>query len=546
MSETSQTNVDYLLEKFTITEIIDIQNKLKTDIDRKKQELKQLVGERYGDLIEAVDTIKQMNQSVDNVLNSLQSLASSQSNHMLSLKQSSFDKTNGFDEQHSRGSGDLVKRYKCGIWTSLEKEDLLRSTYDYFYGQHLCQLFEQLVPANETPSLLKQYKTAINRFNEVIVKKCWHFDQKSSLMDTLDESTNADIFCCLLVLQDLNPNHLFDTVLEKRKSALEVIDNQMITNQTKQWVSNMKTFVEPLLAKLFESIDSVNTICVVLNEINDYLKRSQKTDEWEVYCEELMGVYLPIWDHFIISHDLETIETHLVNACHSLIEDIKGLFESNNDTNNEIILFSAQFFRQITQSCPHLKQCFETSSPVKQYSWSKMKDILLSYSYKSYKAMFDLKLKQLFSNTTSHSLTDLNTFICNSFVWDIIKTTEVSDEGKTVTSKIEVPLQMSSFLHNNFTQLSNEVNRLTGHTVPRVVVIDTLSTLSQYLSQLYGSACDGLSEHEYPKSIKQVIALQLYFDLLYFKQLLATTRDESIKSKQVVKIYTSTQRVSNK
>ncbi|CAG2117742.1 unnamed protein product, partial [Medioppia subpectinata] len=340
MSETSQTNVDYLLEKFTITEIIDIQNKLKTDIDRKKQELKQLVGERYGDLIEAVDTIKQMNQSVDNVLNSLQSLASSQSNHMLSLKQSSFDKTNGFDEQHSRRSVDLVKRYKCGvilklviemplnIWTSLEKEDLLRSTYDYFYGQHLCQLFEQLVPANETPNLLKQYKTAINRFNEVIVKKCWHFDQKSSLMDTLDESTNADIFCCLLVLQNLNPNNLFDTVLEKRKS----------------------------------------------------------------------------------------------------------------------------------------------------------------------------------------------------------------DEGKTVTSKIEVPLQMSSFLHNNFTQLSNEVNRLTGHTVPRVVVIDTLSTLSQHLNQLYGSACDGLSGHEYPKSIKQVIALQLYFDLLYFKQLLATTRDESIKSKQVVKI----------
>ena len=40
----SHTNVDYLLERLTIAEIIDIQSKLKTDVDRKKQELKQLVG----------------------------------------------------------------------------------------------------------------------------------------------------------------------------------------------------------------------------------------------------------------------------------------------------------------------------------------------------------------------------------------------------------------------------------------------------------------------------------------------------------------------
>jgi low affinity Fe/Cu permease len=41
---TTTTNVDYLLQNFTINEIIDIQKKLKNDIERKKEELKQLVG----------------------------------------------------------------------------------------------------------------------------------------------------------------------------------------------------------------------------------------------------------------------------------------------------------------------------------------------------------------------------------------------------------------------------------------------------------------------------------------------------------------------
>ena len=43
-STTNQTNVDYLVENFTISEIIEIQNKLKLEVERKKQELKQLVG----------------------------------------------------------------------------------------------------------------------------------------------------------------------------------------------------------------------------------------------------------------------------------------------------------------------------------------------------------------------------------------------------------------------------------------------------------------------------------------------------------------------
>ncbi len=38
------TNVEYLFENYSIAEIEEIQRKLKMDIERKKEDLKQLVG----------------------------------------------------------------------------------------------------------------------------------------------------------------------------------------------------------------------------------------------------------------------------------------------------------------------------------------------------------------------------------------------------------------------------------------------------------------------------------------------------------------------
>ncbi|XP_054159248.1 conserved oligomeric Golgi complex subunit 1-like [Oppia nitens] len=735
----SETNVDYLLEKFTIAEIVEIKDKLKTDIDRKKQELKQLVGERYGDLIEAVDTIKQMNQSVDNVLKSLQVLNNSQSKHRIlapNRHYSSGRRLDGIDADDDRKREFALKRYRCGlvlkvitqlpltIWTAIENDNLLVATYNYFYGQHLCALFEQLVAESVTPKLFIKYRTAINRFKEIIVEKCWDYDRKSSFQDNVVDSTSADIFCCLLLLQNISPKEVFILFLDKRKSYLndcfnnkfdlnqklhyfmnllfntikcihsvffssvgggelktktllhqryerftklsfesdfikqrnlskelkigitefkinskpviDFIDQEMLANETKTWISDIKSLLEPLLRNTFESIHSVNQICVLLNEINLYLIESHKLNDWENYCEDLMTNYLPIWDHFVIvyviqrikfiisanisktielfsekfrqfisdpnikskdlevidfvwgeteynslslskksfaqisliddfcrdfdtslayllndikiikefnfklikTNDLDDIESHLVNTCYSMIEDIKKQLESIDpslDKDDVIDIFSAQFLRQLTQSCPHFTQCFETLTPVKLHSWSKTKDLLLSYSYTSYKRIFETKIKQLFSDTTGDKLTDLNEFINNSFIWDKIQTKEVSDEGKEIISKIEVPLQLSAFLHKRLTQLCNEINKLMAHTIPRVVVIDVLSALNQQITQTYTGAHECLSTKDYSENIKQVYALQFYFELLFIKQLLGSTHDETIKSKEMTK-----------
>ncbi|KAH9370373.1 hypothetical protein HPB48_006709 [Haemaphysalis longicornis] len=58
---------DLLFEQYGIKQIHEIEQSIRADIERKKEDLRQMVGERYRDLIEAADTIGQMQQTSANV-----------------------------------------------------------------------------------------------------------------------------------------------------------------------------------------------------------------------------------------------------------------------------------------------------------------------------------------------------------------------------------------------------------------------------------------------------------------------------------------------
>uniref|UniRef100_A0A0L8GYS1 Conserved oligomeric Golgi complex subunit 1 n=1 Tax=Octopus bimaculoides TaxID=37653 RepID=A0A0L8GYS1_OCTBM len=66
-----EMDTNLMFEKFTIQEIREIEKKNRLDIERKKEELRVMVGERYRDLIEAADTITDMKKSSQNVMNSI-------------------------------------------------------------------------------------------------------------------------------------------------------------------------------------------------------------------------------------------------------------------------------------------------------------------------------------------------------------------------------------------------------------------------------------------------------------------------------------------
>ena len=63
-----------LFERYNTEEIRRIERKVRGEIEQKKEELRQMVGERYRDLIDAADTIGEMRQCSQSVVLSIQDM----------------------------------------------------------------------------------------------------------------------------------------------------------------------------------------------------------------------------------------------------------------------------------------------------------------------------------------------------------------------------------------------------------------------------------------------------------------------------------------
>ena len=63
-----------LFERYNTEQIRRIERKVRAEIEQKKEELRQMVGERYRDLIDAADTIGEMRQCSESVVQSIQDM----------------------------------------------------------------------------------------------------------------------------------------------------------------------------------------------------------------------------------------------------------------------------------------------------------------------------------------------------------------------------------------------------------------------------------------------------------------------------------------
>lgn len=63
-----------LFERYNTEQIRRIERKVRGEIEQKKEELRQMVGERYRDLIDAADTIGEMRQCSESVVQSIQDM----------------------------------------------------------------------------------------------------------------------------------------------------------------------------------------------------------------------------------------------------------------------------------------------------------------------------------------------------------------------------------------------------------------------------------------------------------------------------------------
>ncbi|XP_071095427.1 conserved oligomeric Golgi complex subunit 1-like isoform X2 [Haliotis cracherodii] len=250
----NEMDTNSLFDKMTIEEIRDTEKKIRLDIEKKKEDLRVMVGERYRDLIEAADTIKDMKTSSENVTQSIGHMEDMckqlKQNYMVrgvSYHQKvKADNTTGKKKQEAEFYGvaaqiKLLLDMPEKIWSSNDSRDYLTATQLYLLARHVntsLQLNSQR-SANILswfPVLTRQW-AAISHFKNTILQGC-----RNSLKDlegTYTDKQIAEFLCSILLLEDSTPRQVFNEFLLARTKALQQALHTSLHGNIKDQVSSV-------------------------------------------------------------------------------------------------------------------------------------------------------------------------------------------------------------------------------------------------------------------------------------------------------------------
>ncbi|NXU55780.1 COG1 protein, partial [Turnix velox] len=263
------------------------------------------------------------------------------------------------------------------------------------------------------------------------------------------------------------------------------------------------------------------------------------------------------------------LRDHCVSSIHHLLTCLReelqtaqnllgGLVEAPSDARLNTVLFMARLCQSLSELCPHLKQCIlgqsgstevvvkeprsskklgkgktQGVSPV-QAKWQEVKAELLQqslFAYQIWSSAFTKGLVQCFTSTLL--LDTAGSVLATATNWEEIEIQEETEAGNSVTSKIRLPVQPSWYVQCLLFSLCQEVNRVGGHTLPKVTLQELLKTCMAQVLAAYEKLMEKKQEKKadtFPMT--QNRALQLLYDLRYLSIIL-TAKSEEAKSSRI-------------
>ncbi|KFV52654.1 Conserved oligomeric Golgi complex subunit 1, partial [Gavia stellata] len=235
-----------------------------------------------------------------------------------------------------------------------------------------------------------------------------------------------------------------------------------------------------------------------------------------------------------------------------------GQADAPSDARLNAVLFMARLCQSLTELCPHLKQCIlgqsgstemalkETRSTKKlgkgkaqevtpvQAKWQGGKTELLQQSLFAYQIWSSAVTKGLVQCFTHTLLLDTaGSVLATATNWDEIEIQEETESGNSVTSKIRLPVQPSWYVQCLLFSLCQEVNRVGGHTLPKVTLQELLKACMAEVLAAYEKLMEEKQEKvpgTFPMT--QNRALQLLYDLRYLSIIL-TAKSEEAKTSRI-------------
>uniref|UniRef100_A0A3B4X3N6 Conserved oligomeric Golgi complex subunit 1 n=1 Tax=Seriola lalandi dorsalis TaxID=1841481 RepID=A0A3B4X3N6_SERLL len=223
-----------LFERYNTDEIRGIERKVRGEIEQKKEELRQMVGERYRDLIDAADTIGEMRQCSESVVQSIQDMH--QYCHRLKQGKAGVSGCRQESQRHWQekfytmaSQIKLLLEIPERIWSAMEASQYLQATQLYLLCCHLHSLL-QLETATgghyspilaRFPILVRQVATT-GHFRSTIL-----LDSRSLLRGrAVSDQAIAEALVSTMLLEDSSPRQALADFLLARKASIHQLLNQ--------------------------------------------------------------------------------------------------------------------------------------------------------------------------------------------------------------------------------------------------------------------------------------------------------------------------------
>ncbi|XP_039331808.1 conserved oligomeric Golgi complex subunit 1 isoform X3 [Saimiri boliviensis] len=224
-----------LFETHGAEEIRGLERQVRAEIEHKKEELRQMVGERYRDLIEAADTIGQMRRCAVGLVDAVKATdqycarlrqagsAAPRPPRAPQPQQPSQEKFYSMAAQIK-----LLLEIPEKIWSSMEASEYLHATQLYLLCCHLHSLLQ-------LDSSSSRYSPVLSRFPILIrqVAAASHFrstilhESKMLLKcQAVSDQAVAEALCSIMLLEESSPRQALTDFLLARKATIQKLLNQ--------------------------------------------------------------------------------------------------------------------------------------------------------------------------------------------------------------------------------------------------------------------------------------------------------------------------------
>ncbi|KAL4717039.1 hypothetical protein ACJJTC_016926 [Scirpophaga incertulas] len=214
---------DQLFQSHFIGDIDEVQKKLQYEIERKREDLRAMVGEKYRDLIHAADTIEEMKVTTASALKHIGGMTTACKNlheaHLIALKTNvkpllAQNYQIGSDSVYSIAvQAKLLMEIPEKVWISIEIEDFVKATQLFIIARHInTGLQLQIGGKTAKPGMQSLYRlvqqqwSSVSNFNQTIISVC-----RQKLQDV---DIDVEVACsCLVSLYLLDSQSMVELLI---------------------------------------------------------------------------------------------------------------------------------------------------------------------------------------------------------------------------------------------------------------------------------------------------------------------------------------------